>query len=141
MWGASPPTDLKAFQGARGRPDFKNAPKQVRLPSGIREGGRNLDVIPAVFKFRVDVPVFVFGLLAPGLGPGLPGTRACPVLALCYAIVLPGRTSGFRAGFRPESSRESLKIGPPAGEVFLIGVWPNSARKLNFWPGKHYCVT
>ncbi len=34
---------------------------------------------------------------------------------LCYAIVLPGWKSGFRAGFRSESSRESLKIGPPAG--------------------------
>ncbi len=31
------------------------------------------------------------------------------------AIVLRGRKSGFRAGFRPDSNRESLKIGPPAG--------------------------
>ncbi len=37
------------------------------------------------------------------------------VLTLCYAIVLPGRKSGFRAGFRPDYIRESLKIGPPAG--------------------------
>ena len=36
-------------------------------------------------------------------------------LALCYAMVLPGRKSGFRAGFRPDSSRDSFKIGPPAG--------------------------
>ena len=36
---------------------------------------------------------------------------------LCYAIVLPGRKSGFRAGFRPDSSRESIKIGPPAGRA------------------------
>ncbi len=34
---------------------------------------------------------------------------------LCYTIVLPGRKSVFRAGFRPDSSRESLKIDPPAG--------------------------
>jgi hypothetical protein len=33
---------------------------------------------------------------------------------LCYAIVLPGRKSGFRARFRPGPSRER-KIGPPAG--------------------------
>ncbi len=26
MWGASPPTFLKAFPGPRGRPDLKNAP-------------------------------------------------------------------------------------------------------------------
>ena len=35
--------------------------------------------------------------------------------SLCYTIVLPGRKSGFRAGFRPDSSRERLKIGRPAG--------------------------
>ncbi len=35
--------------------------------------------------------------------------------ALCYTIVLPGRTSGFRAEFRPDSSRESLRFSPPAG--------------------------
>ncbi len=34
---------------------------------------------------------------------------------LCYAIVLPGRNSDFRAGFRPDSSRDSLKIGCPSG--------------------------
>ncbi len=38
---------------------------------------------------------------------------------VCYAIVLSGRKSGFRAGFRPDSSRESLKIGPPAGGPIL----------------------
>ncbi len=34
---------------------------------------------------------------------------------LCYAIMLPGRKSNFRAGFRPDSKRESVKIGPPGG--------------------------
>ncbi len=34
---------------------------------------------------------------------------------LCYAIVLRGRESGFRAGFRPDSIREGINIGPPAG--------------------------
>ncbi len=36
----------------------------------------------------------------------------------CYAVELPDRKSGFRAGFRPDSNRESLNIGPPAG------LWP-----------------
>ncbi len=31
----------------------------------------------------------------------------CDDVILCYAIMLPGRESGFRAGFRPDSSRES----------------------------------
>ena len=49
----------------------------------------------------------VFGALLAQPSPD-PCTR-------CYAIVLPGRKSGFRAGFRPDSNRESLKIGPPSG--------------------------
>ncbi len=34
---------------------------------------------------------------------------------LCYAIVLPGRKSAFRAGFWPDCYREATEIGPPAG--------------------------
>ncbi len=41
---------------------------------------------------------------------------------LAYVMQLPGRKSGFRAGFRPDSSRESLKLGPPAG--LWVGGWP-----------------
>ncbi len=37
------------------------------------------------------------------------------ISTLCYATMLPGRKSSFRAGFQPDSKRESLKIGPPAG--------------------------
>jgi hypothetical protein len=33
-------------------------------------------------------------------------------ITLCYTIVLPGRKSGFRAGFRPECYRENIEIGP-----------------------------
>ena len=36
------------------------------------------------------------------------------VNTLCYAIVLPGRKSVFRVGFRLDSSRESFNIGSPA---------------------------
>ncbi len=48
-------------------------------------------------------------------GSGRTSKKNLPVGTLCYAIVLPGRKSGFRAGFRQDSIRESLKIGPPAG--------------------------
>ena len=34
---------------------------------------------------------------------------------LCFAMVLPGRKSGFRVGFLQDSNRESLTIGHPAG--------------------------
>ncbi len=42
-----------------------------------------------------------------------------PVLLSCilyYSIVPPGQKMSFQAGFRPDFSRESLKIGPPAAE-------------------------
>ncbi len=38
---------------------------------------------------------------------------------VCYAIVLPGRKSDFRAGFRPDSCRGSLKISWRAGFAAL----------------------
>ena len=63
---------------------------------------------------------------------------------LCYAIVLPGRKSSFRAGFRPDSSRESIDIGPPAGfrpaggPIFGLSRLEsgrNPTRKVDFRPG------
>ncbi len=65
---------------------------------------------------------------------------------LCYVIVLPGSKSKLRAGFRPDSNRESLKIGPPAGRradfgVFPVAVRPKSDPEDRFPARKHYCVT
>ncbi len=63
---------------------------------------------------------------------------------LCYAIVLPGRKSGFRAGCRPETSRENIEIGPPVGRRPAGGPISmfsqsesgrNLAPKPDFWPG------
>ncbi len=36
-------------------------------------------------------------------------------IILFQAVVLPGRKAVFRAAFRPDSGREGLNIGPPAG--------------------------
>ncbi len=63
-----------------------------------------------------------------------------------YAIVLLGRKSGFRAGFRPDSSLESLIIGPPAGrradvEDFTRRIRPKSGPEARFPFRNHYCVT
>ncbi len=61
--------------------------------------------------------------------------------ALCYAIVLPGRKSGFWVGFRPDTDQESLTIGPPAGRRPNFEVLPtkknirNLARKHDFRAG------
>ncbi len=54
------------------------------------------------------------GPRAPCLFPQAGFQLALPP-TLRYAIMLPGRKSGFRAGFRPDSNRESLKFGPSAG--------------------------
>ncbi len=54
------------------------------------------------------------------LSSGFGAARVRPYLAylnpltLCYTIVLPGRRSDLRAGFRSDDSREHLDIGPPA---------------------------
>ena len=73
-----------------------------------------------------------------------------PPITLRYAIVLPGQKSGFRAGFRPDSNRESIKIGPPAGlrpgggaifEALPTRIRPKSGPEARFLARKHYCVT
>ncbi len=74
---------------------------------------------------------------------------ACPVpqgITQSYATVFPCRKSGFRARFRPDFSRESVNIGPPAGgrlsgELILrfsrFGSGRHRARKPNFRPGSN----
>ncbi len=56
------------------------------------------------------------------LAPRLPKTTwpnknhfGTPLKTLRYAIMLSGRKSVFRAGFRPKLNWERYKIGPPAG--------------------------
>ena len=65
---------------------------------------------------------------------------------LCYAIVPPGRKLGLRVGFRPDSNRVSLRIGPSAGwradfEVLPIRIRPKSGPEARFLARKHYCAT
>ncbi len=56
-------------------------------------------------------------------------------ITLCYATVRPGRKSGFRAGCRPDSNRESLKISPPAARraEFCFPDW----KPATIRPGSH----
>ncbi len=63
---------------------------------------------------------------------------------LCQAKVLPGRKSGFRAGFRLDSNRENLKSCPPAGlrpaggpisRLSVLDSGRNQDRKPYFRPG------
>ncbi len=50
----------------------------------------------------------------PGEAPDgrFPGTRKGFAI-LCYAILLPGRKSAFRAGIWPDGYREDIEIGSP----------------------------
>ncbi len=97
--------------------------------SGLRPGTPVLGIDGALTPSRAGVP----GPGYPKLGynrdpPGsllntlhtassspLRQTKADPSYTLCYAIVLPGRKSAFRAGFWPDCYRERTEIGPPAG--------------------------
>ncbi len=94
--------------------------------SGLEALLHNLSQFQAPFWGVVESP-------APG------SSRALPAI---YNIirVLPGRTSGFRSGFRLDSSWESAKIGPPAGRR-PAGIRPKSGPEARFPARKHYCVT
>ena len=61
---------------------------------------------------------------------------------LCYAILPPGRKPVFRAGFRPDSDRESLEIGQRAhSEAFPIGIRPKVGPEIRFPARRHYRLT
>ena len=47
-----------------------------------------------------------------------PYTNQSNTTTPCYAIVLPGRRSGFQAGSQADYNNKNIKIGPPAG------LWP-----------------
>ncbi len=47
-----------------------------------------------------------------------------------YAIMLPGRKSDFRAGFRLNSNLKNLKIGAPAGRRATFEAFPQNPTKI-----------
>ena len=103
-------------------------------------------MVPAWYPQR-----FVWGRPAHS-GPGLvlapqlaaPAHRPATIVQMCfqhgsgpdwgartqrYAIVLPGRNSVPRAGYRTDVIRESFKSGPPAGLGFhLFSPWADPGR-------------
>jgi hypothetical protein len=116
MFGGVAPHICEGFPGPPGpaRPQKRTQTNPARLPPGTQRGwGRS-----------------VIGGLVFEAGIGSP-PRACKCKAaasqassganirsrLCYAMMLPSRKSGFRAGFQLDSSRGSFKIGPPIGLI------------------------
>ncbi len=59
-----------------------------------------------------------YGFLATPTRRGRPMLRNS---ACGPEIGFPGRKLGFRAGFRPDSNREDIRIGPPAGRRLAGG--------------------
>ncbi len=88
-------------------------------------------------------------LVQAGLRPDMFVKAICNVIelvvpTLCYAVVLPGLKSAFRAGFRPDCYRESSR--PKAGRradfcVFLVVVRPKSGPEGRLAVRRHYFVT
>ncbi len=92
-------------------------------------------------------------------GPLLPGTRLCsepryiqvpgvagplvdpdPGILAPYVTHYPGRKLGLRAGFRPDSNRENIKIGPSAGrradfKALPTRIRPKSGQEPALRPG------
>ncbi len=70
-----------------------------------------------------------------------PETYLLALRTVCYAKMVPGRTSGLRARFRPDSNRESLNFGNPADfEVCKIMIRPKFGSEARF-PARSHCVT
>ncbi len=68
------------------------------------------------------------------------------ILSLGYALELPGRKSGLRARFRPDSIRKKTKSGPPAGRRPAGGlIWMpsglESGPEVRLLARMRYCVT
>jgi hypothetical protein len=56
---------------------------------------------------------------------------------LCYALVLPGRKSGFRTGFRPDFGRSLVGTD---FEAFPIRIRPKSGPEARSPARKHFRV-
>ena len=104
----------------------------------------------ARFRFivvgRVVFAFFCVGFrIDPGSNFAIVDIQQLPnQITLCYAIVLPGRKSGLRAGCRLNSSRESSNNFPPTGlrpaggpilKFPLSKIVRNLARTPDFQPG------
>ncbi len=62
------------------------------------------------------------------------------VRTLCYAMVFPGRKSGFRAGLRLDSLGKTSESAADY-EVFPMRIRPTSGPEVRFLARKQYCVT
>ncbi len=90
--------------------------KHRHRPPGRPSATRRADfgaVPAAVRKIRPGRPIYDPEALSCNMK--YPGRKHMVLRTLCYAIVLPGRKSAFRAGFWPDCYRESIAIDPSGG--------------------------
>ncbi len=115
--------------GGRGR----RTNKKASLSTSGKSDAVGSDVVH-VFGGGVRTGVSVVDTRPTGGGSARPTT-------LCYEIMLEGRKSIFRAGFRPDSDRKVLTIGPPTGrkpaEGLILRV-SKSGPEERFPAQKHY---
>jgi hypothetical protein len=116
-WGAKPPTSIDGFPGGEGpfgppksgfEKNFSKGWVAAKGPPRDGTGTRSLGGLP---------PPRPPATPTHHPFPRGPDTRDFPVPfpTPCYAMVLPGRKSGFRAGSRSDSNREDINIGLRAG--------------------------
>ncbi len=113
------------------------------LPPGSGPAGNR----PKTTDFSRETTVRTLARDPPkGGGPRTKQKMVLSTATLCYAAMLPGRKSAFRAGFWRDCYRESTDIGPPAGRRAHFGAYPvavpsKSCPEGRFPARRHYCVT
>ncbi len=114
-----PKSHPKSPESISGGPQIGGAPARVRLNFrlGRRNSGPCSENYPRCSSLWIVRAVTV----------ALTGT-------LCYAMVLPGRKSAFRARLWPDCYREITEIGPPAGQKPISLLSGGSPAKIR--PGR-----
>ncbi len=92
--------------------------KMIIVPRGLAATTFNIYRIVRFFSILVVRAPAVAGRRPAETGiRTTDSTELAQSCTLCYAILLPAGKSGFRPGLWPDSSRESLKIGPGRPKV------------------------
>ncbi len=143
LWSQGNPPNRPSGRPSGGR----GADFEVSRLESSRNPSRKTDLRPGSTIANISICRSIPrpGTVTVCAGFRAPEARIPPQLVtLCYAIVLPGWKSCFRAGFRPDSNRENMKIVPAAGlrpgggpilRVSRLESGRNPAQELHVVPG------